>query len=244
MRPSFIRSRSSDPLMFAFARPTFCLIVGLFVSVSDPSRALAGIPIVWSTGESIGHIGDAGTVQDVPLHKVGFKYWSFSILFMDVWTSGGTYCLYEGDRYIELSPTEASEVMGTPGVLANPWWYSFPLGWIAIAGLVAFVFGKSLLNHGKETRAVERFQSHQTDYESAVQQMYRELQTKQSAAEQASEGDELQATLAKEAAFREAFDNAVTTLVDRGIPREEAAANLAAILQSMGSKEDQANQPA
>lgn len=74
--------------------------------------------------------------------------------------------------------------------------------------------------------------------------MLRESQAKPSAAPSTSEGDELQATLDGESAFPEAFGHAVIYLVERGIPKEEAASNLAAILQSIGSREGSSNDSA
>lgn len=64
---------------------------------------------------------------------------------------------------MERTPEEASRALGKSGTLSRPWWYTFSPGWIILGGIVAFTFGKSLLDRGRESRAVERFQAHQAD---------------------------------------------------------------------------------
>lgn len=72
MRPLMRCSTSSHSSTLRGGGLTTCLSLVLLISVSNSSRALAGI-ILWGAGESIAHIGDVGAVADAPLSKAGFK---------------------------------------------------------------------------------------------------------------------------------------------------------------------------
>ena len=74
------------------------------------------------------------------LGSVGYKYTQFS-LAIPMWTWGGEYVVYSGDRYVTIG-TDAGAVAQTLGVsegeLAVPFLYKYPFGLVALAVVVLF----------------------------------------------------------------------------------------------------------
>jgi hypothetical protein len=124
---------------FFFRSLVGCLIAFAFVAHSE---AKAGIIITW--GETISPIG-VSRPQDNPTHQrvyVGFKYKYSGVFWLDLWTSDGTYCIYEGKKYYPIPAAEAARLISIPeSELTKPFLYQVPLGWLVlgvpIAGFIA-----------------------------------------------------------------------------------------------------------
>jgi hypothetical protein len=88
-----------------------CLIAFAFAAHSE---AKAGIIITW--GETISPIG-VTRPMDNPTHErvyVGFKYKYSGAFWLDLWTSDGTYCIYEGKKYYPIPAAEAARLLSIP----------------------------------------------------------------------------------------------------------------------------------
>jgi hypothetical protein len=137
------KSRALLPIV-----PLAILLVAL-----APTRATA--QCVSGSGESLEEL--APLPQDSPLRKdpdfertfpsgfdhVGYKYSYGHVFFIPVWTSGGQYVLYSGDRYVKIG-TDAGPVSKATGIsedkLAKPFFYRVPPGWLALPLVVIVLF--------------------------------------------------------------------------------------------------------
>jgi hypothetical protein len=112
-----------------------------------PSAAQA-IPCLITHGDTISPIGEAPREvqgEKLPATSVGFKYSSFGVFWMDLWTWGGTYCLYDGKRYWELKPAQAAQLLGKQeSDLSTPFLYTFPLGLLILVPVVVLYCGVQL----------------------------------------------------------------------------------------------------
>jgi hypothetical protein len=111
-----------------------------------PSAARA-VPVLITHGDTIDHVGEVSPQFRVqfpdkvpPDAKVGFKYSHFGVFWIDLWTWGGTYCLYKGRQIWELKPEQAAVLMGKKeSELSKPFLYTFPLGLvILVPGVVLY----------------------------------------------------------------------------------------------------------
>ena len=68
---------------------------------------------------------------------MGYKYGYFGVFWIDLWTWGGEYCVYEGNRYRPIQPAEAALLVGKQQrELSTPPGYRFPLGWLILGPLI------------------------------------------------------------------------------------------------------------
>lgn len=125
------------------------------LSLSVPALALTGVAlasteahagkgiVLITHGESVLHYadleGDAkafaaeSTGHEV---KVGYLYSHFGVFWLDLWTWGGEYCLYNGDNVWTLTPEEAAGLLGVQvDGLGKPLLYRVPLGILILLGL-------------------------------------------------------------------------------------------------------------
>jgi len=110
-----------------------------------------GLMIV-TYGEAVLHYADLAVevrqaLKDETGHdlQVGYLYSNFGLFWLDLWTWGGEYCLYEGDDVLRLTPAELAEIMKTtPDKLGKPLLYTFPLGLTVLfaLGLGAFAWSR------------------------------------------------------------------------------------------------------
>lgn len=121
------------------------------VALSAEEAQAKGIMII-THGESVLHYADLDAAIREAMHKetghslqVGYLYSHFGVFWLDLWTWGGEYCLYEGDDVLRLTPEQVAEVMNTtPDKLGKPLLYTFPLGLLILlgAGLGFFAFSR------------------------------------------------------------------------------------------------------
>lgn len=130
------------------------------VSLSGQEAEAKGIMII-THGEAVLHYADLAAdvrqaLKDETGHElqVGYLYSNFGVFWLDLWTWGGEYCLYEGDDVLRLTPEQLAEVMKTtPDQLGKPLLYTFPLGLTILfaVGLGAFVWSR--MNRGNPPAA-------------------------------------------------------------------------------------------
>jgi hypothetical protein len=122
-----------------------------FVLLSPAQASAKGIILI-TWGETISHVGNTSPQAD-PTHgsrQVGFKYGYFGVFWIDLWTHGGTYCVYEGKRYNPISSAEAARLLGkTESELSTPFLYRIPLGWLIIGPLIVLGIILAALDKGQ-----------------------------------------------------------------------------------------------
>src|SRR5262249_15149525 len=104
--------------------------------VLAPPAAARGEPacvVTW--GDTVSPFGE---VAPPPRHElpagaseVGYKYSYHGVLWLNVWTWGGEYCVHDpvGKRYRAISRQEAARLLGKPEeALEVPFTYRFPPG--------------------------------------------------------------------------------------------------------------------
>jgi hypothetical protein len=113
-----------------------------------PSQANAKGIILITWGETITHLGDvsAQNRDNVQGSKVGYHWRYVGTFWLDLWTWGGTYCVYEGNTYGPIEASDAARLMGKQeNDLQKPFLYRWPLGWLTIFPFVLVCFFLGLL---------------------------------------------------------------------------------------------------
>ena len=131
------------------------LVIGCAVTTASAASAIpaatlppAKIPIVYSVGDQIDEIAPSPDGHGV---KLGYKYWQFSLFWLNIWTSEGEFVAYEevGDtkNYESLGKTP-QEAAATSGMSADkfkkPFSYSYPPGLLIFGGIIGFVVLKKV----------------------------------------------------------------------------------------------------
>lgn len=204
-------------------------LTALLVTLLAPADAHArrrGIGII-NTGDNVSHVGDVA--QDhremvmaetgSPEAKVGYLYKRFGLFWVNVWTWDGKYCLYDdSDTVWELDQEQAANLMGvTPEDVAPPFVYKFPPGLPVLLALGGFI----VFSRVREGQAEKEVQALLDD--SRYQRALSILQGEDGDAD--PEVTEVDPSIA--------FERAVASLTEAGVPREEAQANLSKIVAAM-----------
>lgn len=223
-----------------------CLLplLAFTISTLSPAEAEAGGVILITSGNTIKHVADVGeemksVIREVTGtsvdYKVGYLHERIGVFWIDLWTWGGEYVLYdesEQDLW-SLDDEETAAIMGVePADLPKPLFYSFPPGLVALGAIGAVCLGMQSRT-GKatllENEAVEALLSDER-YEKALTELLEHHSQKQLAAsEEAASG------VASQQAFeddRVVFDRAVSKLVEQGIPYNDAYCNLNQLLET------------
>jgi hypothetical protein len=195
----------------------------------SPSKASARGLILVTYGDSIKHLGNAAP-QGQPMagvHQVGYKFGYFGVFWIDLWTYGGTYCVYQGKKYNPISRGEAARLLGkNESELGAPFLYTVPLGWLILGPLIVLWIVCALLTRGNQAHPVLNDPRYLKAVETVSEQYAR-----QPAVVAAGPGAEGQAPTDEGTRFQVAFEAGVQQLTEAGIPREEAERNLAYCLQ-------------
>jgi hypothetical protein len=212
---------------------------------SQPSAAHAkGITLI-THGDTINHLGHVAPDRrsaDLPATAVGFKYSYFGVFWLDLWTWGGTYCLYQDKTYWELPPEAAAHLLNkSEADLGKPFLYHVPLGLVILIAVVGYflvlsVIHKSpeqkldaLLKEERYQKALEIFHAHANAPAEAPPAAAPEASTAAppagAAAAPAATAEEQERTR-----LTAGFEAAVEYLAGQGVEREEAGRNLAALL--------------
>jgi hypothetical protein len=201
-------------------------------------EASAGNGIVITSGVTIRQVGDVSHTKrsGQNVTKVGFKYSYYGVFWIDFYTSGGTYCVYDGDKYDPIDPAAAAYLLDkSEGSLSRPFLYICPSGWLLVGGLVAVgIVGD--VRDKRAARVLSQLFEH-PEYQMALQVLNAEY------AKSGSEGTNTVAGGAVAAGHgdrdRAAFAAAVQHLVRSGISWEEAERNLTRIVQALSENTKQ-----
>jgi hypothetical protein len=208
----------------------------------SPAQASARGFVLVTWGETIKHVGEA-THEAEGVHqriRVGFKYGYWGVFWLDLWTHGGTYCVYEGKQFSPIAPHEAARLLGkSESELGKPFLYRVPLGWLIfgpliVLGIVVATLGKG---SGDETGAL--FQD--ARYQKALD-ILNERYAKPPADAITAQAPAPPDPAEPQRRFQSAFDAGVQHLVVEGVPREQAEKNLAALMEMLDQMLAQAQQ--
>jgi hypothetical protein len=223
-----------------FARIALLPMLALAITSLSTSAAEAGGLILITTGNTIKHVAEVSD-QMKPVvrsvtgtstnYHVGFLHERFGVYWIDLWTWGGEYVLYDDSEedLWSLDPEETAAIMGTtPDKLSKPIFYTFPPGLLALGaiGAVSLVVktregkGQALVN-----QEVERLLE-DPRYEQSLEMLLKHHQEKQSATVGEHSGQE---SFEDDAVV---FDRAVGQLVEQGIPYNDAYCNLNMLLET------------
>jgi len=124
------------------------LLATLGVLYLLPARAEAKVPFLITYGDSISQLAPLPADKKDTLEKltkpgtqIGYKYSYFGLFYLDVWTWGGEYCLFEGKSFWSLKPEQVAELLAVPvEKLPKPFFYRFPsLLSLLVLGLIALL---------------------------------------------------------------------------------------------------------
>jgi hypothetical protein len=216
-------------------------LAGILVAYAllSPSTASAKGFVLVTWGETISHVGDVSSPnkQNPGPNKIGYKSSYFGVFWIDLWTWGGTYCVYEGKRYGPIQPAEAARLLSKQeSELSTPFLYRVPLGWLIFGPLIVIGIIFAALDKGSGNEIALLFQD--ARYQKALE-VLNEQYGKQPAATAATQAVELQTTTDDESRWRVAFEAGVQHLIGVGIPREEAERNLATMIQVLAQSQQQ-----
>jgi hypothetical protein len=208
-----------------------------------PAQAQAGIPILITHGDHISHIGEVSREHqpNLKVSKVGYKYSYFGIFWVNLWTWGGTHCVYEGNSYQPIPPAVAAALMGKQeGEVGVPWLYRIPLGWLIIGALVVVGIIANVREKSSASQVASPFQDPR--YLKALEVMREQFAKVPAAAPaEAGPGQEAiaEANTDDDSRFRTAFEAGVQSLVEAGVAREEAERNLALMVHALSQASEQ-----
>jgi hypothetical protein len=213
-----------------------------------PSAAQAKFVLI-THGDTIAHQGEVPAqfrTPDLPSTAIGFKYSYFGVFWLDLWTWGGTYCLYKDKTYWELEPKAAALLLGkSESELQRPFLYTFPLGLLILVPLVVLggaiqLFHKPPPNPAAELLKDERYVRALTIFSEQVSR--EDAPPAPVAASTAPEGA-IQTDVPppapppapdfetlKQQKIAAAYEAAVTSLTQQGIERAEAEEKLSLLL--------------
>jgi len=142
----------------------------LFTLLMPATSSAAKIPAVFTWGERISHLGDVSNDNKALLSRatsargrpnvmtrVGYKHDYAGVFWISFVNWGGTYCLYEGSRYISITKEQAADLMGKDGV-DPPLLYRVPLGWLLIGVPLGLIVGIGSISHLRENAKIRRLE--------------------------------------------------------------------------------------
>jgi hypothetical protein len=201
-------------------------------------------------GDTITHIGDVSPQnrQALEAGKVGYKYSYWGVFWVDLWTWGGDYCVYEGERYRPIQRGEAARLLGKPeSELGTPFLYKVPLGWLILGPLILIGVISSVLEKRKRDPTAQLFEDPR--YKRALDIFSAEYAKQPPVAEGAQAAEE-QPPPEDGSRMRTALEAGVQHLIALGVPRDEAERNLSTMILLLAQAHQQeagspdASQPA
>jgi hypothetical protein len=201
------------------------------LALLSPAVASAKGFVLVTWGETITRIGTA-SAQAKQAHvssNVGYKYRYFGVFWVDLWTHGGTYCVYDGKLYEPISSAEAARLLGkSESELGAPFFYHVPLGWMIFGPLIVIGIIVAALKKDGTNGVALLFQ--EARYQKALDALNERYATRSAEAPTGQPGGAPDPA-AEEKRFQDAYQAGVEYLVNAGVAREEAARNLAVMIR-------------
>jgi hypothetical protein len=140
------------------------LLITVIPSKAEARRRGGLFFFLITTGETIKHVRDIPSdvlakvrkAYEKPngRFKIGYSHSRFGLFWIDIWTWGGTYCIYEGNAREKITAAEAANVLKIEeGALPKPFFYSFPPGLMAILAVGGFMIFRAVRSN-KEDEAL------------------------------------------------------------------------------------------
>ena len=213
-------------------------IAGLLVlSLHSTAHARRGFFFI-TTGETVKHVGEVASNMKAGASEatgqageleVGYLHSRFGVFWVDVWTWGGKYVLFDdNDQVWELDQEMAAELMGVePKQVGKPIFYTIPPGMV-IVGLLGAGWAYNTRRQSKLTRlqgAELEEAANDPRYQRALGFLHEYHRQRIATAAAATDGDPAAGAAAAghdPAADQAAFDRAVQMVAEQGVPRDEA----------------------
>jgi hypothetical protein len=222
------------------ARIVLLPLMALAITSLWTAAAEAGGLILITRGNTIKHVAEVSdpmkpVVRSVTgtstNYHVGFLHERFGVYWIDLWTWGGEYVLYDDSEedLWSLDPDQTAAIMGTtPDELSKPIFYTFPPGLLALGAIGAVCLG--MQNFAGKSKAVANKEVERLledpRYEQSLEMLLKHHQQKQLATVGENSGQE---TFEDDAVV---FDRAVGQLVEQGVPYNDAYCNLNMLLEA------------
>ena len=105
--------------------------------------------------------GVSAQLKALAVDTVGFNYQHFGLFWLDIWSWGGKYTVYNkaSEAYYEVTKAQAAAFLGIKeSELKEPLSYHVPWGLVVIAGLVLLKFLPRFLAMRRQSRPSPAFQ--------------------------------------------------------------------------------------
>jgi hypothetical protein len=163
--------------------------------------------------------------------KLGYRFWRLRIFWLPIWTANGQFVVYsgterhpQGEKGVGQDVQMVARLTGVPlDRLQTPLAYTCPVGWLVVAALVLLIAFGSMVHPGKQPATAPSLVQGETSDVNALLADERYQQ----ALKVIHEG-----TTSTEP-NREDIERGLQWLTSQGIPREEAEANLAVLLEAV-----------
>lgn len=210
------------------------LAVTLASLVASAAHARRGGVILITTGNTIKHVAEVANEMKPVVravtgtsanYHVGYLHERIGVFWIDFWTWGGEYVLYDDseEELWSLDEEETASFVGTtPDDLSKPIFYTFPPGLLIVGAIGAVCIGletQARKSTSQTNAEVERLLA-DPRYERSLELVVKHDFQKRVAA---TGGDSEPGTIEDDAAV---FKRAVQQLVEQGIPYNEAYCNL------------------
>jgi hypothetical protein len=193
----------------------------------------AGVPIIHGRGEKIVPLGELPPQALVELRRelqhdvsLGYAYKYWHVYWCPVWTWDGKYVLYHNDKSWVLKEEHLRNVTGkSEEELGKPFWYRCPQGQIVLAVLGALAVFGTIVSRRDQRRAALFADP---DYQAALA-----ILAGPRAPAPSNEPPPSPERLQEE--FDKRFRDAVDFLVAKGLPVEQAEANLRVMVRDVSA---------
>jgi len=224
-----------------------------------PARAEAKVPFLITYGDSISQLAPLPSDKKETLEKltkpgaeVGYKYSYFGLFFLDLWTWGGEYCLFEGKSFWSLKPEQAADLLSVPvEKLPKPFFYRFPslLSLLVLGILALVIIGRFVKSDEEEAAELLKDERYREALELARKKYQEQLAAVPAAdgapasdkpAEASEEKSEDEDEEATGSAILAAVGVGESHLISKGIKAEDAKAKmlLLARIEILGKKQE------
>jgi hypothetical protein len=215
----------------------FALVLAGLIMVCCPQTAHArrGFFLI-TTGNTVKHLGDVTAERQAEIReateqmddvRVGYLHDRFGVFWVDVWTWGGEYVLYnDSDTVWEIDEADAASLLGAPsGRVGKPFFYTVPPG-VVVLGVLGLVWGVKSSRDAKRAKA-ERQELEQAANDPRYQRALATLTDYYRRRDEAgASGEQPTDPAISAAADQAAFDKAAQSITEQGIPREDAERRL------------------